>query len=274
MFRFPKDQQRWTVLALIGAVPLLAIAALGAFLLWQGTDALGHLASAVFTEHDWLPVKGAFGITALLLGTTATSLLALGLALPIGLGAAIYLAQHAPPRLRALGDAAVGLLGGMPSVIIGLWGMTWITPVFGNTLTSAFLVLAVMITPTLTLLAGSALRQVPAEVAETARALGAGENLVTWVLVRHAWRGLAGASILAVSRALGEAVALSMVAGNIPALPRLDGPISTLTTTLIIEFEGSVGDHRAALYLLAFMVMLLIAAFSLAGRYTHVEERP
>lgn len=86
------------------------------------------------------------------------------------------------------------------------------------------------------------------------------------VVFQHARWGIFGAAILAAARGLGEAVAVSMVAGNVPTWPSLPGPIATLTTTLIVEFEGAAGLHRNALYLLACLVLVLIGGVSLIGR--------
>jgi len=190
----------------------------------------------------------------------------MAMALPVGLAAALYLTLYAGPRVRAVADAMVAVLGSVPSVVLGLWGMTWIVPAVGNSLAAASLVLALMITPTFTLLASAALRQVPADLVEAVRALGVGEDVAAGVVVRHASWGIFGAANLAATRGLGEAVAVSMVAGNVGAFPTLGGPIATLTTTLIVEFDGATGLHRSTLHLGALLVMALIAAVSLAGR--------
>ena len=235
-----KPQGRWAVFCL-GSVPLMAVLGLLGFLTWNGLDVLTELSPAQFFSMTWLPFKSQFGMVSLLLGTLATTVLALIIAVPLGLGTAIYLSHFAGPRVRTFSDAAVGLLGGMPSVIIGLWGLTWIVPSLGHTLASAVLVLAVMIAPTLTLLSGAALRQVPPDLLEAARALGVSETMVVWVAMRHAGWTLIGAITLAACRGLGEAVALSMVAGNVGGLPSWLEPVATLTTTLILEFDGATG---------------------------------
>lgn len=268
MFHFADRAPRWGGIAAMGSLPLLALAALGSVLTIYGLAAVPEVLPSAFREATWLPAQSHFGIIYLLLGTFATTLIALALSLPLGFGAAIHLALYASPRQRHIAGAAIALLGSMPSVIIGLWGMTWITPVFGNSLISASLVLSLMITPTFCLLACSAFRQVPADVPETVRSLGLSEFQVLRVMLRHARLSVLGALILATSRALGEAVALSMVAGNVPQMPNLAGPVGTLTTTLIVEYDGSVDTHRAALYLLAVIVMGLIGTLSFCSRYT------
>ncbi|RMH17778.1 MAG: ABC transporter permease subunit [Acidobacteria bacterium] len=266
MFRSADARLGWGLTAALGLLPPIAVVALGGFMLASALTALRQVPIAELASATWSPLAGRFGLLPLILGTATSTVLALLLAVPLGLAAALYLALYAGPRTRAAADAAVALLGGMPSVVIGLWGMTWIVPATGNSLAAAVLVLALMITPTFTLLAGAALRQVPASLVEAARALGLGEDVAAALVVRHARWGILGAATLAATRGLGEAVAVSMVAGNVGNLPSLLGPVATLTTTLIVEFDGATGVHRSALYLAAAVVMALIAAVSLAGR--------
>ncbi len=266
MSRSSAERLGWGLTAGLGIVPPLAVVALGGYLLATSAAALRTLSPAEMASFTWSPLAGRFGILPLFLGTAASTTLAMALAIPIGLAAALYLTLYAGPRIRPVADSAVALLGSVPSVVVGLWGMTWIVPATGNSLAAAALVLALMITPTFTLLAGAALRQVPAEVPEAVRALGVGEDVAAGVVVRHAGWGIFGAANLAATRSLGEAVAVSMVAGNVGALPVLDGPIATLTTTLIVEFDGATGVHRSVLHLAALLVMALIAGVSLAGR--------
>ena len=270
MFRWPRDQHRyrlyWWAIAAIGTLPIAAVLGLTAFLVISGGVSLRDLRIESFLATTWLPLDNRFGLWPLLLGTVVSTGLALLIAMPLGIATALYLTLHAPRRIRILIDSVVALLGSLPSVVVGLWGMTWVVPLAGNTLTSAILVLALMITPTFTLLAGTAIRLVPADLVETSRALGVSEDVPAGVVLRHAVWGVLGAAILAATRGLGEAVAVSMVAGNVGLLPALDGPISTLATTLIVELDGATGQHRSALYACALLVMIIAAAVSLAGR--------
>ena len=266
MFRCIDDRWGWTLIVGLSVLPLIAVVALGGFLVINCAGALAQLSLHQFTTNTWSPALGHFGLLPLLLGTLAITLLSLVVAIPVGLNTAVYLTLFASPRVRAGAEAAVAVLGGLPSVVIGLWGMTWIVPLFGNSLASGSLVLAMMITPTFTLLATAALRQVPADVVETARSLGVGDGATARVVLRHARWGIVAVATLALSRALGEAVAISLVAGNVPSLPSLSGPIATLTTTMIVEFDAATGLHRSALYILALLVMMLIAGVSICGR--------
>lgn len=272
MFPF-NDRHYWKITAVCGGFPVIAVIFLMMFLLFQGSEALGPMFSPAIFSDPWLPFEGQLGIMPLLVGTLATTLGALLLSLPIGMGVAYHLALYSNYRQRRLVDTAVAILAGLPSVIIGLWGMTWLLPIFGNSFASATLVLTLMILPTFTLLAGAAIRQVPRELVETLRSLGVPEVTVIGTMMRHAAGSLGSAAVLAAGRGLGEAVALSMVAGNVPVFPKLQGPVSTLTTTLITEYDGSVGQHRAALFLLALGVVALIALTSIAARAARARSR-
>ncbi len=262
-----KETWYWNVTTKLGLMPPIAVVGLGGFLIFNGMGVFQEVSLGDFLSLQWQPIRQQFGIPLIVLGTLLSTILALGLAVPIGLSAALYLTLYASPKVRAISDASIALLGGMPSVVIGLWAMVWIVPSVGNSLAAASLTLALMITPTFTLLAGAALRQAPPDLVEATRALGVSEGITAWVLVRHARWGVLGAAILAASRGLGEAVAVSMVAGNVPSWPALFGPISTLTTTLILELDVAAGLHRDTLYLLAAIVMGLIVGVSITGRH-------
>lgn len=256
----------WALTGLAGIVPPLTVLALAVFLLLESGKALAGIPAASFFGQTWAPLEGQFGLLPIVAGTFASTALALLIAVPIGLAAALHLSLYANRKFKLIGDTSVALLGGLPSVVIGLWGMNWIVPLAGNSLGAATLVLALMITPTFTLLAGAAIRQVPADVLETVHSLGVSEAVTVRTIVRHARWGIAGAAILAACRGIGEAIAVSMVAGNVAQWPGLTEPVATLTTTLIVEFDPASGLHRDALYLLAALTMGVIVVVSIAGR--------
>ena len=266
MFRWTKERWFWAGTAGLGLVPIAAIFALVVFLFLNGIGAATQIGLRGLMTTQWAPGQGRYGVAFLLAGTSVVTILALCLALPVALSAANYLALSAGRKVRAAANVSIGILGGIPSVVIGLWAMTWIVPLGGNSWLSASLVLALMILPTITLLSGAALRLVPVDLLEASRALGVSEAVVSRVAFHHARWGILGAVVLGVSRALGEAVAVSMVAGNVVSWPALTRPIATLTTTLIVELEGAAGLHRDALYLLACIVLLAISMLSVFGR--------
>lgn len=266
MFHWNKARWFWAGAVGLGLVPILAILALAIFLFWNAAGASVQIGLPKLAATEWSPQQGRYGVVLLLAGTLSVTALALCLAVPVALFAAGYLALYARGKVRAAANAAIGLLGGIPSVVIGLWAMTWVVPLLGNSWISASVVLALMIVPTITLLSGAALRLVPADLLEASRALGMSEGIVSRVAFHHARWGILGAIVLGTSRALGEAVAVSMVAGNVVSWPSLTRPIATLTTTLIVELDGAAGLHRDALYLLACIVLIAISALSVFGR--------
>jgi phosphate transport system permease protein len=266
MFRWNRARWCWTGAIGLGALQVLAIFGLVIFLFWNAAGAAAQIGPQELAGPEWLPQQSRYGVTRLLAGTLGVTALSLCLAVPLALSAAGYLSLYAGRKVRAAANAAIGLLGGIPSVVIGLWAMTWIVPHFGNSWISASLVLALMIVPTMTLLSGAALRLVPADLLEASRALGVGEAIVSRVAFHHARWAILAAVVLGTSRALGEAVAVSMVAGNVVSWPSLSRPIATLTTTLIVELDSAAGLHRNALYLLACLVLLAISALSIFGR--------
>jgi len=166
-------------------------------------------------------------------------------------------------------EAVLGILAGTPSVVFGLFGTYWVLPLLGSlvgggstgSLLAAGIVLAMMIVPSFAVFALAALRQVPDGLLRDGAALGLSRAAVIRGLALRAARpGLIAAATLALARALGEALAVEMVAGNVPNLPySLLQPVRTLTATLVQEFEYARGVHADALHLVALTVVALAA---------------
>ncbi len=194
---------------------------------------------------------------------------------PIGLMTAIFLSKVAPPKFAAVVHAAVELLAGIPSVVYGLVGMILLVPAIrvafdlpsGATLLAAIIVLAVMILPSIVSVSETALRAVPREYEEASLALGATHiETVFRVSVPAARSGIATAIVLGIGRAIGEAMAIIMVAGNVANMPGLLTPVRFLTTAIASEMSyASVGSlHRNALFsigLVLFLFIMLINVF-------------
>jgi len=203
-----------------------------------------------------------FGLVPLVAGTLASSAVALAIALPVGIGTAAFIRYYAPASIARVGESILGVAGGLPSVLYGLFGTVWLVPRFGPSLIVAAIILAAMILPTFTLLTLSALRQVPAETLRAGAALGLRKEQrifrLALAVTRAHWIAAAG---VAWTRALGEALAVEMVCGNVAGLPTAwTDPIRTLTTTLVQEFDYAAGLHRSALHLVALTVVLLAVA--------------
>ena len=244
---------------ILAGLPAIRKAGLGEFLLgtvWDSTNAEAP----------------RFGILPMLLTSLWGAAGAVVLGVPVGFFTAVYLAKAAPRPLARVLRPAVSLLAGIPSVVYGLVGMCALVPALrvaldlpaGDSLLAAVIVLAVMILPSVIDLTTTALEAVPREYEEGSLALGATEA-ETWlrVSVPAARSGIAAAVVLGVGRALGEAMAILMVAGNVPNMPGLLRSVRFLTTGIAIEMNyASPGSlQRQALFsigLVLFVFILLV----------------
>ncbi len=245
---------------------------------WPGLRGDASLAS--FFDSHWQPEDGRYGQGALVAATLLSSLLALAVAFPLGVGVAIWSSQFATPRGRHLLHGVLDLMAGIPSVVYGLWGLTVLAPALarwrqpGVSLLTAALILALMILPTVALLSEHALRAVGRDPHRAAAALGL-DRVATLrhVLFPAARGGLWTAALLATGRALGETMAVLMVAGNVVQLPsHLSDPVRTLTANMALEISYAMGVHRAALFVSALGLTLLSAALLLAARRPMSEK--
>ena len=268
----------WIVVALLGVVSVALAPLMVGYLAWQASGLIPHGSLGRLLDARWSPGSGSFGLLPLVLGTLASSTLAMLVALPLGIGTAIAVCFYAGSRARRLGDTALGILGGTPSVVFGLFGTVWLVPTLGANLLTAGLVLAAMITPTLALLAAAAFDELPPGLFQSGLSLGVPRGrVVRGLALRAARPALIAAASFALARALGEALAVEMVCGNVPNLPTgLTTPIRTLTTTLVQEFEYAHGAHGASLNAAALAVVALAGVASgvavrLASRRTLPE---
>ncbi len=226
----------------------------------------------------WSPKKELFGILPFLLASIAGASGAVLLGVPVGLLTAVFLSKSAPRRLASVIRTAVELLAGIPSIVYGLVGMIVLVPGIQRTfglasgagLLAAVVVLAVMILPAVVSVAETALAAVPREYEEASLALGA-----TWtetvfrVSLPAARSGVATAVVLGVGRAVGEAMAVILVSGNVPNLPgSLFTPVRFLTTAIASEMSyASVGSlHRMALYSIGLVLFLFIMGINVLLR--------
>ena len=257
------------LLCALTAVALLGLVA--AYLILAGLPAIREIGLGPFLlGRTWDPAAGRFGILPLLLASLYATAGAVVIGVPVGFLTALFLARAAPPRLAGIIRPAVDLLSGVPSVVVGLVGMTVLVPLLreklslpaGDTLLAAVLVLAVMLLPPVIALSQDALAAVPPAYEEGSLALGA-TAAETWLHVTApaAGRGLAAAAVLGVGRALGEATAVMMVAGNVANMPSLLSSVRLLTTGVAIEMNyaapGSL--HRQALFSIGLVLLVLVS---------------
>ena len=217
----------------------------------------------------WYASTNDFGIFAIILTSFAGTAGAILVGVPVGLMTAIFLSKVAPPKVAAVIHMAVELLAGIPSVVYGLVGMILLVPAIrvafdlpsGATLLAAIIVLAVMILPSIISVSETALRAVPREYEEASLALGATHiETVFRVSVPAARSGIATAIVLGIGRAIGEAMAIIMVAGNVANMPGLLKSVRFLTTAIASEMSyAAVGStHRNALFSIGLVLFLFI----------------
>ncbi len=209
----------------------------------------------------------AYGILPFILTSIYGTAGAILLGVPVGFLTAVYLSKAANSRVKAVMQSAVSLLAGIPSVVYGLVGMLVLVPgvrkLFhvpdGASLLSAMVVLAVMILPSIIKVSVTALDAVPSEYEDASLALGA-TPVETWfrVSVPAAKSGIAAAVVLGVGRAIGEAMAVMMVSGNVPNMPKLFQSVRFLTTAVASEMSYASGLQRQALFSIALVLFLFI----------------
>ena len=257
---------RACVLASVWLVLVLA-AGLVAALAWESREALGAFGLRFLVTSRWDPVAGEFGALPFIYGTLLSSLLALLIAVPLSLGAAIFLADLAPAWIRPPVAFLIEMLAAVPSVVYGLWGIfvlvpwlrDWVQPALGRTLgflplfqgppygigmLAAGLILSIMVVPYITSVSREVLLAVPGSQREAALGLGATRWEATRIAVlRYGRSGLIGAILLGLGRALGETMAVTMVIGNRPEIAAsLFAPGYTMASVLANEFTEATSD--------------------------------
>lgn len=222
---------------------------------------------------DWYPTEGIFGIFPMIVGSIYVTALAIFIGVPIGVLSAIYLSAFCPKKLKKYIMPAVELLGAIPSVVYGFFGLVVVVPILadifsgipGKSVLAASIILAIMILPTIILVSKAALDSVPKSYCEGALALGASkERSVFFASLPAAKSGILSSIILGVGRAIGEAMAVIMVAGNQVQIPEsvLDG-VRTLTTNIVLEMGYATDLHKEVLIanaVVLFVFILLINA--------------
>jgi phosphate transport system permease protein len=238
------------------------------------------------TGLEWRPSRlKIFGIFPMIAGTLLASLGAVLLGVPIALLCALFMAEFLPPMPASLVRSGIELLAGIPSVVYGFFGLMVIVPavknVFrissGNTLLSAVIVLALMILPTVITIAETSLRAVPLSVREASLSLGASKMQTVWrAVLPHAGSGVIAGIILGISRAVGETMAVILVAGNSPQL--VHSPLQsvrTLTSTIAMEMGYASGRHSEMLFsigVVLFSIILILNSLILRFRRRAEEE--
>ncbi|MDR0389140.1 MAG: phosphate ABC transporter permease subunit PstC [Spirochaetaceae bacterium] len=233
---------------------------------------------------EWRPsYNKLYGILPMIVGTVVVSFAAILLGLPLALLSAVFLAEFVPPKPAALIRSGIELLAGIPSVVYGFFGLMVIVPwvknsfgvASGNGLLAAAMVLGVMILPTVIIIAESSIRAVPLSIREASLSLGASKMQTAWAAaLPHARSGVMAGVILGISRAVGETMALILVAGNSPQLVRsLTGSIRTLTATIALEMGYAEGRHSEMLFSIGVVLFVLILSLNGSILFMRRETR-
>jgi len=271
------------VLVMVGIVWALVV---------ESMPAMRRFGLAFVIGQEWDPVKEAFGALPFIYGTLVSSLVGMFIAVPLGIGAAIYLAELAPFWARSPIGFLIELLAAVPSVVYGLWGIfvlapflrNWIEPVLGRALgflplfqgppygvgmLAAGLILSIMTVPFIATVSREVLLAVPNTQREAALALGATRWETTWMAVlRYGRSGLVGAVLLGLGRALGETMAVTMVIGNRPEIAlSLFAPGYTMASVLANEFTEATSDvYLSALVYIGLLLLAVTVIVNSAAR--------
>lgn len=267
--------------ALIAVISLLLIIG---FVFYKGLTPFlfkGYSFTEFLTGADWVPSADEFGISSMVAASILATIGALVIGVPVGILTAVFIAEVAPKRLAKIISPAVELLAGIPSVLYGVFGLAVIVPgiqnIFnlpkGQSLFAVIIVLAVMMLPTVISVSETAIRAVPQAYKEGSLALGASHiETIFKVVLPAAKSGILAAVVLGVGRALGETMAVILVAGNSPVMPSsLMDSVRPLTTNIALEMGYAFGTHQEMLFatgvvLFTFILILNIVLNKLSNK--------
>lgn len=272
------EKLMWLVFTACGLAAIACVIMITLYMIVSGAPAIAEIGVTDFLfGNTWYAKNEQFGILPLILTSITGTIGAIIIGVPFGLLTAVFLAEMAGSKIRAVLKPMVELLAGIPSVIYGLLGAIIIKPIFysieeaiyandpdhiftgGANLASAIVVLAIMILPTIINISETAIKAVPNEYREASLGLGATKiQTIFKVVIPAAKSGIASAVVLGVGRAIGEAMAIMLVAGNSANMPSLFSSVKFLTTGIVAEFPYSTGLHREALFGIGLVLFVFI----------------
>ena len=277
------------LLASVVAMVLLAILIV---VFWGSLDSMGRYGWSFLVTSNWNPVKDEYGAFTAIYGTLLTSMLALLIAVPLGVGTAIFITENIIPlKIRTLIGLMVELLAAIPSVVLGLWAifvlepfirpfleilhrtLGWLpffsTDPMGPGIAPAVLILVVMILPIITAIARDSLNQVPMKLRQAAYGIGTTRwGAILNVLLPAAISGIVGGVMLALGRAMGETMAVTMIIGNSNTFSwSVLAPGNTISAMLANQFGEADGSQVSSLMYAAFVLMILTLAVNLLARW-------
>ncbi len=263
---------KW-VFALTAALSILAVMLICVFLFANGIPAIRQIGAVDFLlGQTWKPSNNIYGIFPMIIGSVYVTAGAILVGVPLGILCAVFLASFCPKRLYPFLKPAVELLAGIPSIVYGFFGLVVLVPIMqnltggsGKGVLTASLLLGIMILPTIIGVSESAIRAVPQSYYEGSLGLGAThERSVFFAVLPAAKQGILAGVILGVGRAIGETMAVIMVAGNQPILPEsLFSGVRTMTANIVMEMGYATDLHRGALLGTAVVLFVFILLINL-----------
>ena len=263
-----KEKMMQAVFFLTACISVLSVLLICLFLFSSGIPAIHKIGLGNFLFGTvWRPANNLFGIFPMIVGSLYVTLGALVIGVPIGIFTEVFMEKFCPPVLYKLLKSAINLMAGIPSVVYGFFGLVVLVPFvrnyiggYGMGVLTASILLGIMILPTIVSVSESAIRAVPNHYYEGGLALGAShERSIFFVVLPAAKRGILTSVILGLGRAVGETMAVIVVAGNQAILPSsLTSGVRTLTTNIVMEMGYSSGLHRQALIGTAVILFLFV----------------
>ncbi len=275
-----KDKIAEKILLLIAFSAILSLLLISFFIFQQGIPLIFKAGLHNFFSISWAPTRGGFGILSMIIGSLMVTAGALVVGIPFGLACAVFLAEFSSSTIQKTLKPIIELLAGIPSVVFGFIGIVILVPFIretfggpGFSVLAASIILGIMILPTIVSISYDSLLAVPNTYRDGSYALGATKWQTVRMLLLYAARsGIVAGIILGMGRAIGETMAVIMIAGNALKIPGsvLDS-VRTLTSTIALELGYSAGDHRAALFacgsiLFIIIIVLNIIAIRVTGR--------
>lgn len=251
-----------------GLTGIIAVFLILCFLALESIPALNTIGVVrFFNDPAWYPLENEYNLLPMLIGSTFITIGAVFLSLPLALGSAVYLVFFLKPQFHTFTLRLLEVLGGIPSVIFGLWGMVTVVPLIakidgpGTSLLAGSIVVTMMILPALILMFASILRRNTNTYYLQGISVGlAKEKIISRIIIPSATKSLGGALILQTTRAIGETMAVLMVCGNITQIPdSIFDPVRTLTSNTALEMAYAMGDHRSSLFFGGLLLTLFVA---------------
>nr|WP_156936290.1 phosphate ABC transporter permease subunit PstC [Clostridiisalibacter paucivorans] len=253
---------------LSACVAIISIGTITIFIFIKGSPAIFKIGIKDFVlGKEWQPMADIYGIFPMIIASVYATLGAIVIGVPIGLFTAIFIAELAPPWLVKIVRPAVELLAGIPSVVYGFFGLIVIVPMIdkyfgggGNSLLAASIILGVMILPTIVSISETSIRAVPNEYKEGSLAMGASHiQTIFKVIIPAAKSGILAAVVLGIGRAIGETMAVILVAGNTPMIPgSLLDRVRPMTANIALEMGYAFGLHQEALFATGVILFIFI----------------